>query len=160
MAVIDYTAIAEDLKTKITKAVKSSTVSFTSNPIYTALGNEEYMVQVECMEPTAICDIIASVIEKHNYGFVIREETHEGQFDWQADTYIKDSATITFGVKTMAITKNDLPGYVSDMFFDFLYYNRKGDEDFTVDDANDLPNIVTKEELMAMFAKEIDNIYD
>lgn len=60
----------------------------------------------------------------------------------------------------MAITKDDLPDYISDMFSDFLYYNRKGDDEFTIDDANDLPSIVTKEELLAMFAKEIDSIYE
>lgn len=60
----------------------------------------------------------------------------------------------------MAITKEKLEGYVEDLFGHFLYYGRKEDEDFTVDDATDLPNIITKEELTAMFLKQIDQIYE
>jgi len=60
----------------------------------------------------------------------------------------------------VAISKQQLEGYVSDLFSDFLYYNRKGDEDFTVEDAANLQNICTKEELTAMFMKQINEIYE
>lgn len=60
----------------------------------------------------------------------------------------------------MTISKKELEGYVGDLFSNFLYYNRKEDEDFTIDDANNLPKIVTKEELTAMFVKQIDQIYE
>ena len=59
----------------------------------------------------------------------------------------------------MAISKTDLQAYVGDLFADFLYYNRKEDEDFTMEDAENLANIVTKQELTDMFLKEIDDIY-
>ena len=88
MAKIDYTAIAGDLIAKITKAVKSSKVSHKSNPVFTEIGNNEFMVQVDCSETLAMCDVISDVISAHKYGLLIREETHEGFFDWKADTYI------------------------------------------------------------------------
>jgi len=56
-------------------------------------------------------------------------------------------------------TKADIEGYVSDLFADFLYYDRKEDEDFTVVDAENLMDIVTRAELMEMFQKQIDEIY-
>lgn len=99
MAKIDYTTIARDLIAKISKAVNSSKISFKSNLTFSELGNNEYFVQVDCMETLAMCDVISDVITKHKYGVLIREETHEGQFDWKSDTYIKDCACVTFGVK-------------------------------------------------------------
>ncbi len=59
----------------------------------------------------------------------------------------------------MTISKTQLAGYVEDLFTNFLYYDRKSDEDFTVEDAENLPNICTKEELTAMFLNQIDEIY-
>lgn len=60
----------------------------------------------------------------------------------------------------MTISKEKLKDYVSDLFANFLYYNRKEDEDFTVEDAESLPDIISKEELLAMFEKEINEIYE
>ncbi|HET8688434.1 MAG TPA: hypothetical protein VFM18_17625 [Methanosarcina sp.] len=59
----------------------------------------------------------------------------------------------------MTISKRQLEGYVSDIFSDFLYYNRKEDEDFTIDDAENLSSICTKEELIAMFVNQINEHY-
>ena len=56
----------------------------------------------------------------------------------------------------MAISKAKLEGYVSDLFSDFLYYDRKEDDDFTLEDAENLSTIVTKEELTDMFTKQIN----
>ena len=56
----------------------------------------------------------------------------------------------------MAISKEQLEDYVTDLFSDFLYYDRKEDDEFTVDDAESLSNICTKEELIAMFVENID----
>ena len=60
----------------------------------------------------------------------------------------------------MAVTKTKLKDYVSDVFADFLYYDRKEDEDFTVDDACNLHNIISHEELLTIFYDEIDKIYE
>lgn len=99
MAVIDYKAIAGDLIAKITKSVKATKGTFAGDPTFHELGENEFMVQVDCMETLSMCDVISTVISKHKYGVIIREETHEGFFDWRSDTYIKDCVTVTFGVK-------------------------------------------------------------
>lgn len=60
----------------------------------------------------------------------------------------------------MPISKLDLEGYISDLFSNFLYYDRKEDDDFTIEDASKLSSICTKEELTAMFLKQIDENYE
>ena len=57
------------------------------------------------------------------------------------------------------VTKTQIAGYVSDIFADFLYYDRKEDEDFTVEDAENLPNIIEEHELMQLFEKHTYKIY-
>jgi len=59
----------------------------------------------------------------------------------------------------MAVSKIQLEDYVSDLFNDFMYYDRKEDEDFTLADAENLSSTVTKDELIEMFVKEIDKNY-
>ena len=60
----------------------------------------------------------------------------------------------------MAIPKSKLKGYVGDMFADFLYYDRKEDDEFTLEDAENLPNIISHEEMLTLFFDEINRIYE
>lgn len=59
----------------------------------------------------------------------------------------------------LAISKEKIKVCVSDLFSNFLYYDRKEDEDFTLEDAENLPNIISHEELLTIFIKEIEKIY-
>jgi hypothetical protein len=58
------------------------------------------------------------------------------------------------------ISKQELEDYVSDLFSNFLYYDRKEDDDFTLDDVKTLPRVVTREELIEMFTEQINQIYE
>lgn len=99
MAKIDYLEIAADLEKKIRSAIKKANISFKEIVEVCSLGKNEYFIQVNCMETLSMLDVISDVIRAHKYGFVIREEEHIGFFDWESDTYIKDSACVTYGVK-------------------------------------------------------------
>lgn len=55
------------------------------------------------------------------------------------------------------ISKSQLRDYISDLFSDFCYYDRKEDEDFPCEDVDKIvPDVVTKDELKEMFLEEID----
>lgn len=59
----------------------------------------------------------------------------------------------------MAIDRKVVEGYISDAMSDFFYYDRKGDEDFTIEDAENLiPDVFpTKEALAQAFYDAIIN---
>jgi len=78
----------------------------------------------------------------------------------QISKWVESPQTILNLEIRMAVSKTQLEDYVSDLFSDFLYYSRKEDEDFTMADAENLPSVVTKDELTAMFQKQIDEIYN
>lgn len=99
MAVIDYAVIASGLEEKIRKAVKTSKVTYKEIIAVSPLGKNEFYIQVECAEPLYMLDVISDVIRADKYGIVISEEAHVGFFDWKSDTYIKDCACVTYGVK-------------------------------------------------------------
>lgn len=54
----------------------------------------------------------------------------------------------------MPLPKDTIQGYMADMFADFLYYNRKEDELFTLREVENLLGTYTKEELGRMLLEE------
>jgi len=59
----------------------------------------------------------------------------------------------------MSIKKDTIKATVSDLFSDFCYYDRKEDEDLTVEDMENISSIISKEELVKLFLDEIDLMY-
>lgn len=55
--------------------------------------------------------------------------------------------------------KQHITNAISDMFSDFFYYDRKEDDDFTKEMAQNISEYFTREELIDLFAKQIEQMY-
>ncbi len=95
---IDYNTILADLIKKITIAVKKIKGIHVAN-IFVDNTFPTCTVTVETSEPLYVNDVIEATIRKHKYGVVLSARVDDGHFDWKADTYIKDSTSVTFTVK-------------------------------------------------------------
>jgi len=60
----------------------------------------------------------------------------------------------------MPLTKEKLNNTIDDLFTDFLYYDRKEDDEFTLQDVKDIPNVMSHEEMLEKFLTEVNKIYE
>jgi hypothetical protein len=102
LVVIDPKAEAEKLLATLVKLIKSKHghVAFT----YTEVSKKEYKgQQVACAQIGIetnigewVCDEASGLISKIEYAKLASASVAKGFFDWSSDTYIKDSAIISF----------------------------------------------------------------
>lgn len=100
MAIINYKAEADKLIAAITKNVKNVKGCYVQDILSGPTKEKNtYWFQVSSCSPSYICDVIGDTINKSKCGIVIQTEAHEGSFDWQSDTYIKDCSIVTFTLR-------------------------------------------------------------